>query len=175
MTPVGWGGKSSRRPAPNRKFRPENFPLRSSKTDTQSSGVLIAGARHWPCNKSRPENRILQSTNPPVPQSQSKNQTRHNGNPVEPAALSGGKFRGEMRKAKRKERKNRRCRKCTQSVRRETNIIIYFVTRCELACQPCVCLHSIYISLDIYIYICIDIYATGHAPSVGRRPTQRGA
>lgn len=30
-------------------------------------------------------------------------------------------------------------RKCTQSVRRETNIIIYFVTRCELALGVCVC------------------------------------
>lgn len=28
-------------------------------------------------------------------------------------------------------------RKCTQSVRRETNIIIYFVTRCELALGVC--------------------------------------
>jgi len=112
MTPAGWVaqwglgggvGESSRRPNPNRKFRPENFPLRSSKTDTQSSGVLIAGARHWPCNKSRPENPIP-NPSPPNPQFQSKNQTRHNGNPVEPAALSGGKF-GEMRKSKRKKEK----------------------------------------------------------------------
>lgn len=38
-------------------------------------------------------------------------------------------------------------RKCTQSVRRETNIIIYFVTRCELALGVCA---------SVYATVCVQ-------------------